>query len=145
MRPPLRHANLVDRRSTTPAGQIRPAVNVEVILRVAFVAIRLAIPTDARAFMFYPREQRLPHRLMQQLCVIIRQEIDPRRRVNAGAEKRFIGIDIAHAAKNSCSNSSDLIARFRPCIPARKPSGVKSSLNGSGPKWLSSDSTSSVR
>ena len=106
MCPPLRHPNLVDRRSTTPAGQIRPAVNVEVILRFTFVAIRLAIPTDARAFMFNPRKQRLPHRLMQQRGIIRSQEINPRRRVNAGAEKRFIGVDIAHARQEAPAPSA---------------------------------------
>ena len=97
MRAPLRHPNLVDRRPALPAGQIRPPINVKVILRSSLFAIGLAIPTDARAFMLDARQQRLAYRLMQPRGVVLSQVIYGRRRVNAGAEQGLVGVDIAHA------------------------------------------------
>ena len=70
---PLRHAYLVDRRAAAEAGQTGPPIDVKVILRLALLPIRLAIPVNTRALMVDAGLQRVAYRLMQSLRITVLQ------------------------------------------------------------------------
>src|SRR5918992_110747 len=92
-----RGAQLPDRRAAARAGLALARMHEEAVLEGALGAVHVAVVVDRGALGVYARLERRHHRLPERLDLRALQGAHRPQWMDAGAEERLVGVDVAHA------------------------------------------------
>ena len=90
----LTNSGLVDRLAATRAWIVRLLIDLEMVLKISAAVD----PVDTGAIGFYPMREGEPDGFEQSGCILQVEQLTGLQGVDAGSEKGFVGVNIAHTS-----------------------------------------------